>query len=227
MVCVGGRSRGAAPRLSPAEPHRPPPAPSREEPPLSPQPAPAQSGLAVPPAPPPLTHFRLHQLRRHLGLQRPPRREPPPGHVTPGGEGRGARETRAVQSAFALLSSEAAAATRRRGSAAPPPPSGGLKGTAPEKREGEAAVRMKACEGWARSEQMAARCGADRARLGVMVSAPKTAPGLQERAPAYSYCWARVEGLAGGREGISLGSALAGLRLGLRSLWSLSAGSVG
>lgn len=29
------------------------------------------------PAPPPLTHFGLHQFRRHLGHQRPPRREPP------------------------------------------------------------------------------------------------------------------------------------------------------
>lgn len=35
--------------------------------------------LARPPgsAPPRLTHFGLHQLRRHLGHQRPPRREPP------------------------------------------------------------------------------------------------------------------------------------------------------
>lgn len=98
--------------------------------------------------------------------------------MTLGGEGRGARETRAVQSAFALLSSEAAAAPRRRDSAAPPPPSGGFKGAAPGKREGEAAVRMRACGGRARSEQMAARCGADRARLGAVVSAPKTAPGL-------------------------------------------------
>ena len=31
------------------------------------------------PAPPPLTHFGLHQFRRHLGHQRPPRREPPSG----------------------------------------------------------------------------------------------------------------------------------------------------
>lgn len=29
------------------------------------------------PAPPPLTHFGLHQFCRHLGHQRPPRREPP------------------------------------------------------------------------------------------------------------------------------------------------------
>lgn len=68
-----------------------------------------------------LTHFRLHQLRRHLGLQRPPRREPPPSHVTPAA-GEETSQTRTAQSARALFSPRDAASLRTRGRAAPPRP---------------------------------------------------------------------------------------------------------